>query len=49
MAREKVIRFRVLASEHEAATSIAKSMGVSVSEILRDYVKELIKRGKDAN
>ena len=42
MSRQKTVNIRLSDIEHQALKRYAESMGVPMSEILRDYVKSLI-------
>jgi antitoxin component of RelBE/YafQ-DinJ toxin-antitoxin module len=42
MERKKTIRVRLSDIEHEALKKYAESLGLTMSEVLRDYVKTLV-------
>ena len=42
MSRKKTIQIRLSEIEHQALKKYAESIGVPMSEVLRDYVKTLV-------
>lgn len=42
MSRENTVRVRLSDIEHQALKRYAESIGVPMSEVLRDYVKTLV-------
>ena len=42
MSRKKTIQIRLSEIEHQALKKYAESIGVLMSEVLRDYVKTLV-------
>lgn len=42
MSRTKTVNIRLSDIEHQALKQYAESMGVPMSEVLRDYVKTLV-------